>query len=309
MTAVATGVPGSAAPESPSFHAGWRHRGVIANGLRLHVVEAGPESAPAVVLLHGFPEFWYAWREQIDPLQEAGYRVIAVDQRGYNLSDKPRGVSAYQTRHQVADVVGLLDALGLDRVDLVAHDWGAHVAWTVAEEHPERLRRLVILNVAHPQVMTKNMIFNPRQTLKSWYVFAVQVPKIPEWVLGRRAFAMMHRFIHWDGEKGPMSAADRRRYTEAWSRDGAFTSMLNWYRAALRSRPRLERPTRPIQVPVLLLWGTRDRFLDPSLAQQSLALCKEARLVTFPEGSHWIHHEVPSQVNREILAFLGPARE
>lgn len=289
---------------SAEHMADWRHRDVPTNGLRLHVVEAGAPDAPAVVLLHGFPEFWYAWKDQIGPLQEAGYRVLAVDQRGYNLSDKPPFVSAYRTRHLVGDVIGLFDSLELDRVVLVGHDWGAHVAWTLAEMHPERLRKLIILNVAHPHVMTRNILFNPRQTLKSWYVFSLQIPLIPEWVLSRNDFELMRRFIHWDGENGPMSAADERLYVEAWSRDGAFTTMVNWYRASFRSWPKLGKPSR-IRVPTLLLWGRQDRFLVAGMAEESLALCDDGRLVTFEKGSHWIHHELPSAVNEQILKFLG----
>ncbi len=292
--------------EAPSagLPADLRHYEVKTNGIRLHVAEAGPEKGPAVVLLHGFPEFWYAWKEQIGPLSRAGYRVIAIDQRGYNLSDKPRRVSAYRTRHLVADVVGLFDALGLDSVRLVAHDWGAHVAWSLAEVHPGRIRKLVILNVAHPHVMTRNILFNPRQTLKSWYVFALQIPLIPEWILSRQSFRKIRGFIRWNGEKGPLSVADEELYIEAWSRGGALTTMINWYRASFWSWPRLARPSR-IGVPTLVLWGRRDRFLDESLAQQSVDLCEDARLVVFEQGSHWIHHEVPSAVNEQLLAFLG----
>jgi pimeloyl-ACP methyl ester carboxylesterase len=293
------------ATDSAILPADLRHREVRTNGIRLHVAEAGPEAAPAVVLLHGFPEFWYAWKEQIGPLREAGYRVLAVDQRGFNLSDKPRGISAYRTHHLVDDVVGLLDALGLEQVALVAHDWGAHVAWSVAEAHPQRLRKLVILNVAHPQVMTRNILFNPRQAVKSWYVFALQIPYIPEWILSARDFERVRESIRWRGEKGSLTAADEQLYVDAWSRDGAFTTMVNWYRGSFWSWPRLATPP-PIRVPTLVLWGKRDPFLEESMAQQSVDLCEDARLVTFDEGTHWIHHEVPSAVNKEILAFLGP---
>ena len=156
---------------------GATERFVPANGLRLHLVEAGPEDGPPVVLLHGFPEaLWYGWRRQIGPLAEAGFRVIVPDQRGYNTSDKPRGVAAYRVETLAADVAGLLDTLQLERASVVGHDWGAVVAWWLALARPERVSRLAILNVPHPAVMRRHLLSSPRQALRSWYVFFFQVP-------------------------------------------------------------------------------------------------------------------------------------
>ena len=149
----------------------WKHNYIETNGVRLHVVQAGPKSGIPVVLLHGFPEFWYGWRKQIPALAEAGCRVIAPDQRGYNLSDKPKGVKAYCVDTLVEDVIGLIDALEYEKVNLVGHDWGALVAWMLAIKHPERLHRLGIINVPHPAVMRQFLLRDLEQNAS----FAVRV--------------------------------------------------------------------------------------------------------------------------------------
>ncbi len=159
---------------------------ITANGIKLHVQTDGPENGTSVVLLHGFPEFWYGWRRQIPALVEAGFRVIVPDQRGYNLSDKPKGVAAYDVDVLARDVIGLLDHFGIQKARLVGHDWGAVVAWTVALQHPDRLEKLAILNVPHPDVMTRFVLGNPAQRKKSWYVFFFQLPFV-EWILSRNS--------------------------------------------------------------------------------------------------------------------------
>ena len=146
------------------------------NGIRLHVAQAGSDDKPLVILLHGFPEFSYGWRKQIPYLVEAGYRVWAPDQRGYNLSDKPEGLAAYSIDELAADVIGLIDAAGEKKVFLVGHDWGAAVAWWVAAKYPERLKKLITLNVPHHSVMRKTLRSNFSQLRKSWYIGFFQIP-------------------------------------------------------------------------------------------------------------------------------------
>ena len=150
---------------------GMRSQIVRTNNINLHVVTDGPESGSSVLLLHGFPEFHYGWRKQIPALAGAGFHVIVPDQRGYNLSDKPRGVYAYRVDTLVQDLLGLFDHFEIRQARLVGHDWGAMVAWAVAIHHPERLEKLAILNVPHPDVMTRFILTNPAQRRKSWYVF------------------------------------------------------------------------------------------------------------------------------------------
>ena len=148
----------------------YNHTFIETNGIRLHVVLAGPEAGRLVILLHGFPEYWYGFRSQIPPLAEAGYRVVVPDQRGYNLSEKPKGVNAYRVSTLAADIVSLMDALGREKAYLVGHDWGAVVAWEIAIHFPQRLEKLAILNVPHPDVMQKFLLSNMHQVRKSWYV-------------------------------------------------------------------------------------------------------------------------------------------
>src|SRR5438105_14056797 len=144
----------------------------------LHYVEAG--DGPLIVLLHGFPEFWFGWRLQIEPLAAAGFRVIVPDQQGYNLSSKPRGVASYALKELVSDVIAIADQLGQESLFLAGHDWGAAVAWCTALLHPERIAKLVIVNVPHPSVMRRFLNTRPRQMLRSWYILFFQIPWLPE---------------------------------------------------------------------------------------------------------------------------------
>lgn len=278
---------------------------MTANGTRLHVVQAGPEDGPLVVLLHGFPEFWYAWKDQIPALADAGFRVLAPDQRGFNLSDRPRGVRRYNPSKLVRDIIGLIDATGRERAAVIAHDWGGHVGWWLATDHPDRVERLVAVNIAHPRVMVHAVLTDLRQLRKSWYIFLIQVPWIPEWMLSRKKFAILRHFLRWEGQKGPMRASDTVLYQEAWSQPRAMTTMLNWYRASFRTLPMKPR-LRRVAVPTMLLWGEQDPFLHRSLAQKSMDLCDDGRLEFFAEGTHWIHHEDPDAVNALIMDFLRP---
>jgi pimeloyl-ACP methyl ester carboxylesterase len=266
-------------------------------------VEAGPPGGPPVVLLHGFPELWYGWRRQIGPLAAAGHRVIAPDQRGYNTSDKPEGVAAYRVDTLAADVVGLLDALGLERAAIVGHDWGAVVAWWLALAHPERVSRLAILNVPHPLVMRRHLLRSPRQMLRSWYVFFFQIPGLPERFLARDGFASLARAVR-GGRRGTCTDGDLVVYREAWAQPGALTAMVNWYRGALRSGgtrlPRLR-----VGVPTLVLWGARDRFLGREMAAPSAALCDDGRLELFETATHWLQHDEAEAVNDRLVRFLA----
>src|SRR5438876_9212599 len=146
----------------------------------LQAVAAGPNDGPVVVLLHGFPEFSYGWRQQIEPLAATGFRVVVPDQRGYNLSSKPSGVAAYALAELVSDVIAIADQLGKEKIFLTGHDWGAAVAWSAALLHPQRIAKLVVLNVPHPSVMRKFLSTRPRQVLRSWYMFSFQLPWLPE---------------------------------------------------------------------------------------------------------------------------------
>jgi len=280
---------------------GASERRLPANGIALHVVEAGPVDGPLALLLHGFPEFWWGWRRQIPALAQAGFRVDAVDQRGYDASDKPAGVQAYNLDALAADVVGLVRALGRERAHLVGHDWGGLVAWWAASRHPEAVDRLAILNAPHPAVVGDYMRRHPSQMLKSHYVALFQIPWLPEAMLSRDGFAALRRALVASSRPGTFSPADLARYETAWRQPGALTAMVNWYRA-LKVRPPLANPR--ITAPTLVIWGEQDRFLEVGLAERSLALCDAGRLVTIPDATHWVHLEEAERVNRELAEFL-----
>ena len=272
---------------------------MLTHGVRLHVVEAGPEDGPLLILLHGFPEFWYGWRKQIEPLAAAGYRVVVPDQRGYNLSDKPRGLAAYCLDEIALDVVGLIDEAGRDRAFLAGHDWGGAAAWWVGVKHPERLERLALLNCPHPRVLRHALKTSKAQRKKSWYIFFYQLPWLPERTLGKNDFAFARKALIATSRRGTFSEDDLARYCEAWSQPGALRGMIHWYRAALR-RP-AARPASPrVTVPTLLIWGVKDRFLGRELIQPSVDLLDQGRLVLIDDATHWVQHEEPEKVT-ELL--------
>ena len=276
----------------------WFTNGII----RLHAVAAGPQDGPMVILLHGFPEFWYGWHKQIGALAEAGFRVIASDQRGYNTSSKPLGTSSYTVSQLTSDVIAIVDQLGADRVHLVGHDWGALVAWSLAMQHPDRLGRLAILNVPHPEVLQHSVRTNPRQLLKSWYALFFQLPWLPEFLISANGFWLGKQLLTLSSRPGTFTAADLARYAEAWSYPGAMTAMLNWYRAFFWAAPKFVNPQ--VQAPTRILWGKKDVALLPEGAQESLRYCSDGELTYFPEASHWLQHEEPARVNELLIEFL-----
>jgi epoxide hydrolase 4 len=278
------------------------------NNINLHVMTDGPENGTAVILLHGFPEFHYGWKNQIPALVEAGFRVIVPDQRGYNLSDKPGGISAYDVDTLAMDVVGLFDHFGIEKARLVGHDWGAAVAWTVAINHPERLEKLAILNVPHPDVMTDYVLRNPAQRKKSWYVFFFQIPWLVEWILGKNDFEYLAQLLKRSGHRNTFTDADIVEYKKAWSQTGALTGMLNWYRSIVRRGVRSafipKTPARRVHVPTIMLWGQRDVALSFDMAQPSINLCDEGRLIFFDKATHWVQHDASEEINQQLISFM-----
>lgn len=277
------------------------HHTIETNGIKLHVVQAGPEDGPLAILLHGFPDFWYGMKQQMDYLAEQGFRVWVPDQRGYNLSDKPQGIAAYSIDHLAADVIGLIDAAGRDKAYLAGHDWGGSVAWWTAINYPERLEKLAILNVPHPVVIQKHLRSNLTQMRKSWYMFLFQLPALPEYMAGRNNFAANVQALR-SSRPGTFSDDDLTQYREAWSQPGALTGMINWYRGIFRAPGTTPSDTR-VHVPMLMIWGAQDRFLGQEMAQPSIDLCGDGRLVVIDEATHWVQHEEPDRVNQLIHDF------
>lgn len=276
---------------------------VETNGIRLYVLQDGPEDGPLVILLHGFPEFSYSWRKLMPRLAAAGYRTWAPDQRGYNLSDKPGGLESYRLDELVDDVIGLIDAAGTDRAILVGHDWGAGVAWRAAMRYPERIARMVVMNVPHGKVMQQFIRGNVRQLLKSWYMFFFQLPWLPERMLAAGSCRALARLMTNTSRRGTFSEDDLAHYRQAWNQPGALHSMLNWYRAYIRRAPTLRVNPR-VTVPTLLIWGKRDVALSSDMAQPSIDLCDEGRLEFIDEATHWVHHDEPERVARLVSEFL-----
>ena len=264
------------------------------NGVRLHTVQAGPEDGPLVVLLHGFPECWYGWHRQLGPLAKAGYRVVIPDQRGYNLSEKPRGVDSYHIRELAADIVGLIDALGYEQAAVGGHDWGAAVAWWLALEYPDRLSQLCIVNVPHPTVFERTLRSSWSQRKNSWYVGFFQLPVLPEAAMRLGNYWLLARSLTDSIRPDAFTKTDIARYRMAWSQPGALTGMINWYRAIVRARPQPVR--QQVETPTRILWGMGDEFLDSEMAHRSIKYCLDGELQTIENATHWVLHEEPALV-------------
>ena len=290
---------------SPAIDAGTDLREGYARvgDVELHYVEAG--DGPLVLLLHGFPEFWYGWRQQIAPLARAGFRVVAPDLRGYNLSSKPDGFADYTADKLAEDVRGLIRELGEETALVVGHDWGGTVAWTLAMNHPEVVDRLAILNAAHPRKLNEGLR-NPRQLLRTWYFFYFQLPRLPERRARRRHWRFFKRFLR--DARPPHTAEEIDRYVQAWSRPGAAKAIIDYYRAAVRLGSKQE--IHPVTAPTLVIWGQGDRYLGPKLAEPHHEDVPNLdRVERLPNASHWVHHDEADRVNELLVDFLAPDTE
>ena len=268
-----------------------------------------PENGTAVILLHGFPEFHYGWRKQIPALVEAGFRVIVPDQRGYNLSDKPKGVSAYGVDILAKDIIGLFDHFGIEKALLAGHDWGAVVAWIVAINYPERVKKLAILNVPHPDVMVDFVLNNRAQRRKSWYIFFFQIPLYVEWILSKNNFEYLGHMLTHSGRKNTFTESYILEYKKSWSQKGALTGMLNWYRTAVQQGLRYtfirkKPPARRVHVPTMMLWGKHDVALSSEMAEPSIDLCDHGELTFFEKSTHWVQLDASEEVNQKLIEFM-----
>lgn len=288
-----------------------KHRTEPVNGINLHWVEAG--TGPLVVLLHGFPEFWFSWRYQIPALVEAGYRVVAPDMRGYNESDKPAGYSNYLGRALSDDVAGLIAACGEERATVVGHDWGGVTAWTTAIRHPEVVEKLVILNAPHPGVFLRG-IRNPAQILRSSYVAMFQAPLLPEIALRAQNFAALRLALRGGSQRaGAFSDDDLQRYVEAFAKPGALTAMLAYYRAMGRRIIPAARQTgaapakgdrRSVPAPTMVIWGRNDPVLGENLADPG-DYVPNRRVEFIDDASHFVQADAPARVNELLIEFLA----
>jgi epoxide hydrolase 4 len=284
--------------EGPSI----RFSFIPVNGVTLHCAEAGPGDGPLLVLLHGFPEFWFGWREYFRPLADRGFHVVAPDQRGYNLSSKPLGIEAYRLDFAAADIFALADVFGRRTFQVVGHDWGAAVAWRMATVDPKRLEGAAMLQAPHPAVWRRAMRDDRDQQQKGRYVQILRLPWISEMALKLGNYSSLARAFQ-PARPEAFSPETLETYREAWRQPGAVTAMLNWYRALFLHEPPMPAP-RSLEPRILVLWGDRDDFAVPQLVDESVALCADARLQHMPQASHWIIHDAPDIVQQMLLSFL-----
>jgi pimeloyl-ACP methyl ester carboxylesterase len=261
----------------------------------LHYVEAG--DGPLIVLLHGFPEFWFGWRRQIAPL------AAAPDTRGINLSSKPEGFEAYGVDLLASDIRGFIGELGAESAFLVGHDWGGSIAWTVAMNHPEVVDKLAILNAAHPRKLSEGLK-HPSQLRKSWYFFFFATPGLPEEVVPARDWHFFRHFLH--DANPPYTPGEIERYVEAWSQPGAAAGMINYYRASVRqSQKEAAAKIRPLDAPTLVIWGEGDSYLGSDLAEPHRDDVPNLdRVERLADASHWVHHDQAERVNQLLIDFF-----
>ncbi|HEY7760124.1 MAG TPA: alpha/beta hydrolase [Burkholderiales bacterium] len=281
----------------------------LANGITLHYAACG--TGPPIVFVHGFPEFWYEWK---DLLADFGrdHLAVAPDMRGYNLSSKPGEVEAYRAKHLVEDLRLLLDHLGAQRCAMVAHDWGGAVAWSFAALHPERLDRLVVINAPHPVIFARELRDNPAQQQASAYMNLFRSAKA-ERVLEADNYLRLRRSTldAWAANGGTATEADRAAYLAAWSQPGALTGGLNYYRASPLHPPDSGAPADlapdafRVRVPTLVIWGERDHALLLGNLEGLERQVQDLRVIRIPEGSHWVVHEQPARIAGLIREFLG----
>ncbi len=284
------------------------HHEIHVNGIRMHYVQAG--AGPLVVLLHGFPEFWYSWRHQIAALSPY-FTVVAPDLRGYNDTEKPDW--GYEVDVLTTDVSELIRALGQPQAHVVGHDWGGALAWNLAITMPEYVARLVVLNLPHPARFAQGTLRNPLQLLRSSYIGLFQIPLVPEFILGANNFALLDQmFLGAAAQKQAFPEAVLREYRTAMAKPGALTAALNWYRSLASDLPRLlqqRESALQVTVPTMLIWGEQDPVLGVELTYGTERYVPRLRLHYIRDSGHWVQQEQPELVNRYLLDFLRATYE
>ncbi|BDA68261.1 alpha/beta hydrolase fold protein [Calothrix sp. PCC 7716] len=281
----------------------WRHEYIITNGVRLHYVTQG--EGPLMLMLHGFPEFWYSWRHQIPEFAKY-YKVVALDLRGYNDSDKPSSQSAYTMDELVKDIEGVIKGLGYNKCTLVGHDWGGAIAWNFAYKHSDMLDKLIILNLPHPAKFAEGLR-TPQQIQRSWYVFFFQLPLLPELFVQSNDYQFIETAIKGMAvDKSAFSQADIDAYKDAAAKRGALTATINYYRNAFQPKF-FNQSFGVLEVPTLMIWGEKDDALGKELTYGTEAYVRDFQIKYIPNCSHWIQQEQPSLVNQYMRDFLGVA--
>jgi epoxide hydrolase 4 len=275
----------------------WQHRDIITNGIRMHYVTMG--EGPLIVLLHGFPEFWYSWRYQIPFLANLGYTVVAPDLRGYNDTDKPR--KGYDVPNLLRDIEGLIKGLGQAMAIIVGHDWGGVLAWSFAIHYPHMTGRLIVMNAPHPQSMLREFR-TLKQLRKSWYIFLFQLPWLPERMLLRNHASLIGRVLRGNTvQKDAFPPEVIAKYQKAISKPGSMTAALNYYRHIFLQRPEM---SSHISAPTLLIWGEQDVALGIELTHGLEQWIDNIQVERISDSGHWVQQEQPDKVNQLMQAFL-----
>jgi pimeloyl-ACP methyl ester carboxylesterase len=288
------------------------HRTADVNGITMHYVTAG--AGKLMVFLHGFPEFWYCWRD-ILPEFAKDHQVVAPDMRGYNLTSKPQAVEEYALPKLTEDIRQLAKHLGHEKFTLVAHDWGGGVAWSLAIRNPEVIERLIIVNMAHPSTFLRELTNNPAQQKASQYTLMFQTPKA-EALLSANNYAALYQVVMGEGrfEAGVFDEADRKAYLEAWSQPGAITGALNYYRASKAGPPAGDKPARTydpgvgttmVKMPTLVIWGEKDTAVLAANLDGLEEWVPNLTVRRIPDGTHWVIHEKPAEIIKHIRAFIA----
>jgi len=279
----------------------WQHEYITTNGVKLHYVTQG--NGALMLMLHGFPEFWYSWRHQI-PAFADNYQVVALDLRGYNDSDKPKAQSAYVMDEFIKDIEGVITGLGYDKCVLVGHDWGGAIAWHFAYSRPQMVEKLIVLNIPHPAKMAEGLR-TPQQLLRSWYMFLFQLPEIPEALIQASDYQLIESAITAGAiNKNAFTKTDIEAYKNAVSKRGALTAMLNYYRNIPQQRM-LSTDWSILEVPTLMIWGESDVALGKELTNNTEAYVRNLQIKYIPNCSHWVQQEQPELVNLYIRQFLA----
>lgn len=262
-------------------------------GVKIHYAAIGPETGPLAVFIHGFPDFWYSWRSQMDALSKAGYRCVAMDTRGYNKSDQPAGAENYDMRLLVGDVVAVIQANRREKAIVVAHDWGGAIAWQLAFHAPRTVDKLIILNLPHPRGLSRELANNAAQRQNSEYARNFQKPDSHTVLTSERLSAWV------------TDAEARKRYVEAFGRS-SFDAMMNYYRRNYPREPYQEAsgPVIKPQCPVLQIHGLKDTALLPGALNGTWEWVDDWTLVTIPEAGHFVQQDAADKVNRSVLMWL-----
>jgi pimeloyl-ACP methyl ester carboxylesterase len=286
----------------------WDHDYAHINNIRFHYVTAG--DGPLMLMLHGFPEFWYSWRHQI-PVMAERFRVVAPDMRGYNLTEKPVGVGNYRIGELMVDIEGLIKHFGESSAVIVAHDWGGGVAWPFAAHYPHMVDRLIILNCPPPAVLMRHLMSNRAQLRRSYYMFLFQLPFLPEAAMRARDYELIERSLRgWAIDKSAFSDYDIAMFKRAASKPGALSGGINYYRAAFRSFLRSPRngggEDAKVRCPTMVIWGEEDEALGKELTYDFHTEVEGPLEIKYiPACSHWVQQEQPDAVNSYMLEFLA----